>query len=201
MIVDRTPPLAPTNLKVTRTKAKTPTANVTVTLHWVKPTAADLERVVVVLNLQHPPKLPADGRSVYHGLGTSAKVKLKAGDNAYFAIYAYDSAGNVSVKPVRTVVTLAALIPLRPLNGSTIHTGSPLLTWKPFKGTTYYNVQLFVNGKRILVGWPSTASYRIPKGKLMPGTYVWYVWPAIGGKGGAAKFGKLIGRATFKYKI
>ena len=200
VIVDRTPPLAPTKLTVTRTKAKTPTANVTVTLHWVKPTAADLERVVVVLNLQHPPKLPADGRSVYHGLGTSAKVKLKAGDNAYFAIYAYDSAGNVSVKPVRTVVRLAALIPLRPLNGSTIHTGSPLLTWKPFKGTTYYNVQLFVNGKRILVGWPSTASFRIPKGKLMPGTYVWYVWPAIGGKGGAAKFGNLIGRATFKYK-
>jgi hypothetical protein len=201
VIVDNTAPLAPTKLKFTRTKSKAPATHITVTLHWVKPIASDLSRVVVVLNLQHPPKVPSDGKAVYHGLGSSAKIKLKAGDNGYFAIYSYDTSENFSAKPARLVVKLAALIPLRPLNGSTIHTGSPLLTWKPFKGTTYYNVQLFVNGKRILVGWPSTAAYRIPKGKLMPGTYVWYVWPAIGGKGGAAKFGKLIGRATFKYKI
>lgn len=201
VVVDTTAPLAPTKLTFTRTRSKTPTASITVKLRWVKPTAADLARVVVVLNLHHPPKLPSDGRSVYHGLGSSAKVKLKAGDNGYFAIFAYDTSENFSAKPARIVVRLAALIPLRPLNGSTIHTGSPLLTWKAIKGTTYYNVQLFVNGKRILVGWPSTASYRIPAGKLQPGTYVWYVWPAIGGKGGAAKFGKLIGRATFKYKM
>ena len=81
-----------------------------------------------------------------------------------------------------------------------MRTATPLLTWKPFKGTTYYNVQLFVNGKRVLVGWPTKASFRIPAGKLQPGTYVWYVWPAVSGKKGTAKFGKLIGRATFRYK-
>ena len=61
-------------------------------------------------------------------------------------------------------------------------------------------MQLFRKGKRILVGWPTKASYRIPAGKLKPGTYVWYVWPAVSGKGGAPTFGKLIGRATFIYK-
>jgi hypothetical protein len=200
VIQDKTPPLAPTKLTTTRAKAKAPATNIVVTLHWVNPTAGDLDRVVVILNLQHEPKLPSDGKDVYHGLGTSADVKLKAGQTGYFAVYAYDKSGNVSLEPVRTTVKLAALIPLRPLTGSVIRTASPLLTWKAFKGTTYYNVQVYVKGKRVLVGWPTKASYRIPKGKLKPGIYVWYVWPAIGGKAGSASFGKLIGRATFRYK-
>jgi hypothetical protein len=200
VILDKTPPLAPTKLTTTRAKAKAPATNIAVTLHWINPTAGDLDRVVVILNLQHAPKLPSDGTDVYHGLGTSATVKLKAGQTGYFAVYAYDRSGNVSLEPVRTTVKLAALIPLRPITGSVIRTASPLLTWKAFKGTKYYNVQVFVKGKRVLVGWPTKASYRIPKGKLKPGTYVWYVWPAVGGKAGSASFGKLIGRATFRYK-
>ena len=199
-IIDATPPLAPTKLKVTRAKAKAPSTTIAVTLHWVKPSAGDLARIVVVLNLKHAPKTPSDGKAVYKGLGTSAKVKLRAGQNGYFAVYAYDTSENVSKKPARIVVKLAALIPLRPLNGSLVRTATPLLTWKPFKGTKYYNVQLFVNGKRVLVGWPTKASYKVPSGKLQPGTYVWYVWPAVGSKKGTAKFGKLIGRATFRYK-
>jgi hypothetical protein len=199
-IVDSDPPLAPTKLKATRAKAKAPSTTIAVTLHWVKPTATDLARLVVVLNLKHAPKSPSDGKAVYKGLGTSAKVKLRPGQNGYFAVYAYDNSENVSQKPARIVVRLAALIPLRPLNGSLVHTATPLLTWKPFKGTKYYNVQLFVNGKRVLVGWPTKASFKIPRGKLQPGTYVWYVWPAVGSKKGSAKFGKLIGRATFRYK-
>jgi hypothetical protein len=75
--------------------------------------------------------------------------------------------------------------------------GTPLLRWKARRGTTYYNVQLFHKGRRVLVDWPSRASYRIPAGKLAPGTYVWYVWPAVQHKGASPTFGKLIGRATF----
>ena len=58
-------------------------------------------------------------------------------------------------------------------------------------------MQLFRKGRRVLVDWPSRPSYRIPAGKLVPGTYVWYVWPAVRHKGAAPTFGKLIGRATF----
>jgi hypothetical protein len=201
---DKTAPLAPTKLTVTRakskTKAKAKSGSVTFLLHWVKPTAADLDRIVVVLNLKRPPVGPADGKAVYHGLGSSAKVKLRPGQTGYVAVYAFDHSGNYSPKPIRKLLTLAGLISLRPLTGSVVRSSSPELTWKATKGSTYYNVQVFRNGKRMLVGWPSTASYRIPGGKLKPGTYVWFVWPAVQHKGSTPSFGKLIGRATFTYK-
>ena len=197
-IIDRTPPLAPTKLKAIRAKAKAPFTSIVVTLRWIKPTASDLARVAVVLNLKRPPKAPKDGKVVYKGLRTFTKVRLRAGQNGYFAIYAYDQSNNVSLKPARIVVKLASLIPLRPLNGSLIRTSTPVLSWKPTKGTNYYNVQVFVNGRRVLVGWPTKPTFTIPAGKLVPGTYVWYVWPALRGK--QDSFGKLIGRATFRYK-
>jgi hypothetical protein len=200
VVVDKLAPLAPTKLTVTRPKSKTKSSSVTFTLHWVKPTAADLDRVVVVLNLKRAPVGPADGKAIYHGLGSSAKLKLHAGQNGYIAIYAYDHSGNYSLKPIRKLITLAALIPLRPLSGSTLRTNTPLLTWKASKGSSYYNVQLFRNGKKVLLTWPTKASFRIPAGKLKPGTYVWYVWPAVQHAGGSPTFGKLIGRATFVYK-
>ena len=197
---DKTAPLAPTKLKVTRPKSKTKTGSVTFTLRWVKPTAADLDRIVVVLNLKRAPIGPADGKTVYHGLGTAAKLKLLPGQNGYIAIYAFDHSGNYSLKPIRKLLTLAGLIPLRPLTGSVLRTTSPELTWKASSGSTYYNVQVFRNGKHVLVAWPSKASYRIPAGKLRPGTYVWFVWPAVQHQGSSPTFGKLIGRATFTYK-
>ena len=52
--------------------------------------------MVVVLNLKRAPVGPADGKAVYHGLGTSAKVKLLPGQVGYFAVYAYDHSGNYS---------------------------------------------------------------------------------------------------------
>ena len=101
VVVDKTPPLAPTKLTVTRPKGKSKAKSITLTLHWVKPTAADLDRMVVVLNLKRAPVGPADGKAVYHGLGTSAKVKLLPGQVGYFAVYAYDHSGNYSHSPLR----------------------------------------------------------------------------------------------------
>ena len=76
---------------------------------------------------------------------------------------------------------------------------APRLTWKATEGTAYYNVQVFRNGKRILTDWPSQASFTLPTTLLEPGTYTWFVWPALKGKGSSATFGDLIGRATFIY--
>ena len=36
------------------------------------------------------------------------------------------------------------------------------MTWKAQEGIAYYNVQVYRNGKRILVGWPSQASFQLP---------------------------------------
>jgi hypothetical protein len=192
---DNVPPGAPTKLSVLLPRAKAGAGKVRVTLRWVKPAAADLDRVVVVLNLKRAPRGPADGSKVYRGLGTSVALNLRAGQTGYLALFAYDHSGNVS-KPARRVVSLASLIPLRPLTGSVVD-AAPRLTWKAQEGILYYNVQLFRNGRRVLVGWPSHASYVVPAGALLPGTYVWFVWPAIKHGSATPTFGDLIGRATF----
>jgi hypothetical protein len=93
-------------------------------------------------------------------------------------------------------VSLAPLIPLRPVTGSVVGS-APRLTWKAKERTVYYNVQLFRNGKRVLVRWPSRPFLSLPATRLSPGTYVWYVWPAVRHKGATPTFGSLIGRATF----
>ena len=49
----------------------------------------------------------------------------------------------------------------------------------------------------MLVRWPARPSLSLAAVKLPPGTYVWYVWPAIRHAGKAPTFGDLIGRATF----
>ena len=169
----------------------------TLTLRWVNPATANLASVLVVLNLDHPPKRPSDGTKVYRGLGTSTGVSMRAGQTGWLAVYSYAKGGKVSA-PARTKVSLASLIPLRPLTGSIVH-AVPVLSWKPEKGSAYYNLQLYRNGRRVLVVWPSQASYRPPAGVLKPGAYVWFVWPALR-VGGGAKFASLIGRATFVYR-
>jgi hypothetical protein len=168
-----------------------------VTLSWTNPAADDLERVVVVLNLKHPPRATGDGTLVYSGMRPSATFKLRAGQSAHLALYAFDRSGNIS-RPARRDVSLASLIPLRPLTGSVVN-AAPLLTWKAKEGTLYYNLQVFRDGKRVLVRWPSEASYRLPADLLAPGTYTWFVWPAVKNKHATPTFGDLIGRATFVY--
>ncbi len=195
---DPSAPEAPTKITVILPRAKSSTGMVTVGLRWVKPAASDLARIVVVLNPKRPPRGPADGTKVYTGLATSTALRLRAGSTVNVALFAYDRSGTISA-PARKVVSLAPLIPLRPTTGSSVGT-APRLTWKPQTATAYYNVQLFHNGSRVLIGWPTHAAFSIPSGKLEPGTYVWFVWPAVRHSRVAPTFGKLIGRATFVYK-
>jgi hypothetical protein len=190
------PPLPPpTRLSIALRRMKLGTGRVAVTVRWTNPVAPDLAHVDVVMNSQRPPRDPSDGVVVYRGLGTSVVLTLHAGQRRYLALFARDSRGQVSA-PARRVVSLASLVPLRPITGSSVG-GAPVLTWKPSKGASYYNVQVFRNGKRVLIAWPSRPSYRIPAGKLTPGTYVWFVWPALGATRANARFGGLIGRAVF----
>jgi hypothetical protein len=193
---DTSAPAAPgkLSLSLARTRAAT---RARVTLHWTNPEAADLDRVELVMNRKHPPRSRSDGRVVYRGLALTFALTLPAG-KAYFALYAIDHSGNISSASRRSVA-LAALVPLRPLSGSAVHT-APLLRWEPQSGVAYYNLQVFQRGKRVLVAWPHGPSYRFPAGKLQPGTYVWFVWPAFGRLQSSPQFGNLIGRATFAYE-
>ena len=198
VISDPAAPRRPTKVAFSLPRTKAVTGTVSVRLRWVKPKASDLARIVVVLNRERPPRTPADGKIVYKGLGTSTSLRLTIGDTGYVALYAYSRGGNYSL-PARKVVSLAPLIPLRPTTGSSVRT-APRLTWKAQGRTAYYNVQVFRNGSRVLTGWPSKPAFSIPRGKLRPGTYVWFVWPAVRHPGKPATFGRLIGRATFVLK-
>jgi hypothetical protein len=195
--VDRQAPTSPTGLTVIQQRTKRHSSLIPLKLQWVEPRAPDLARVVVILNLKRAPRSATDGTLVYSGLRSSTTFTLKVGKSAHLALYAYDRSGNVS-RPARRTVSLASLIPLRPISGSRV-TAAPRLTWKGVAGTAYYNVQIFRNGKRIVVGWPQAAAYRLPGHLLEPGVYTWFVWPAIKHAGAAPTFGPLIGRATFVY--
>ncbi len=188
----------PTKLSVVVPRARHGAAPVPVALHWRNPVGVDLDRVVVVLNHARPPRTPADGSIVYRGLGTAATLKLRPGHDGFLALFAVDRSGQVS-HAARRIVSLARAA-LRPLSGSVV-SKRPRLSWRARRHTAYYNLQVFHKGKRILVRWPARATYRVPAGRLEPGTYVWYVWPAVRHRGAAPTFGKLIGRATFVVRI
>jgi hypothetical protein len=177
--------------------ARRAAARVPVTVRWTNPAVPDLDRVELVLNGKRPPRSLLDGRVVYRGLEQSFVLALNAGQTAHLALYAIDKSGNISAAS-RRLISLAALIPMRPLTGSAVH-AAPLLRWEPRKGAAYYNIQIFHRGKRVLVAWPQRPSYRFPAEKLAPGTYVWFVWPALARTHASPRFDGLIGRATFTY--
>ncbi len=194
---DKTAPGKPSKLAVVQPRARTPKGKVPLTLRWVNPKATTSRASSRCSTSSTSRRSRTDGRVIFSGLRTSAAFKLQAGTRGHVALFAIDSSGNVS-KPALRTVSLASLIPLRPLTGSTVVT-APRLTWTATVGTAYYNVQIFRDGKRVLTDWPAQASFKLPTALLEPGTYTWFVWPALKGKGSAATFGELIGRATFKY--
>ncbi len=195
---DKKAPGAPKKLTATLALTKAGAKTARVTLRWVKPTARDLDHVIVVLNLAHAPKNPTDGTLMYSGLGDSAVLRLRSGRSGYVAVFAYDQSDNVS-KPARKRISAASPVALLPLKGAVVD-AAPHLTWTAKKDSAYYNVQIFRNGQRVLIAWPSRASYNVPKGKLASGTYVWFVWPAVKSGGASPKFADLIGRSTFVVK-
>lgn len=81
----------------------------------------------------------------------------------------------------------------------------PLLEWRPVRRATFYNVQVFRNGRQILSAWPSRPRFQLRRhwahdGRritLRPGNYVWFVWPAFGHPA-RPQYGRLLGRSTFR---
>jgi hypothetical protein len=80
-----------------------------------------------------------------------------------------------------------------------------VLHWKPARHATYYNVQIFRAGKKVLSTWPSKTSLLVRRSwsfaghkfRLKPGRYRWYVWPGYGSRK-AARYGRMLFSSTFK---
>jgi len=144
-----------------------------------------------------------DPQTVYSGTGSGyTDTRVTDGTQYTYTITARDAAGNAAVRtvvatPPAPVVTTAA---------TTAHiTSPPLLRWKAVRSATYYNVQLYRDGKtKVLSIWPGRAHLQLRHTwrydgrsyRLKPGRYKWYVWPGFG-KRKWARYGRMIGTGTF----
>jgi hypothetical protein len=170
-----------------------------VTVSWQ--TTGDTESVQVV----RTPGLGSEQASVvFSGPGRKFQDDRVANGRRYvYEINVADAAGNVEDRTVAVIphphlVSPARLKVFRPGQ-------PPVLEWTPVRRASYYNVQLFRNGRKILSAWPEKASYQVKKrwrylGKrrrLVPGRYRWVVWPGYGARS-ESDYGKRLGPKSFR---
>lgn len=112
----------------------------------------------------------------------------------------HDQAGNYAI--ISVPVKYRAATPV----ASVARAGSSLrLRWRAAAKATYYNLQVFRSGKKVLSAWPTGTSLLLPRSwsfarhkyKLKPGRYRWYVWPGYGSRS-AARYGRTLVASTFK---
>lgn len=80
----------------------------------------------------------------------------------------------------------------------------PLLVWAAVPHATYYNVQVYRDGRKLLTLWPNHAKLRLTQRwlyqgrqfRLGRGAYTWWVWPGFGPRV-KGTYGHLLGTATF----
>ena len=163
-----------------------------VVITWNNPADPDFLRVVV-----------RRGTSiVYQGQGESLDDRGLYNGTVYtYTFTAVDSAGNVS--SARSVKMRPRGKLWSPRDGGVIRV-APVLQWAKVTRATYYNVQLWRNGRKILSRWPTRPSYELRMRwryggrirNLRDGTYLWYVWPGFGDRE-RGRYGRMLGSATF----
>ncbi|MGH3063170.1 MAG: hypothetical protein ACRDMK_02425, partial [Gaiellaceae bacterium] len=124
-----------------------------------------------------------------------------------FSVRAIDAAGNRDATPAshRWTVGLAkaASALISPAPGARI-ASPPLLRWRPVARASYYNVQVFRGGVKVLSVWPTRTRFQLHarwtfagrQYRLSAGKYSWFVWPRFG-RGAAGRYGNALGRSTF----
>jgi hypothetical protein len=140
-------------------------------------------------------------RIVFQGAaGSFTDRSIRNGVEYRYSVQTFDQAANASVSVSKLafprVVTYGGTwVPRTP--------GAPILVWRRLARASYYHVQLFRNGRRILAAWPQKTrltlrprwTWNNRRYRLSPGRYGWYVWAGLGPRG-AARY-KPLGRATF----
>ena len=111
----------------------------------------------------------------------------------------------VGVSILRTVRRSARRSALFSPPARALISGPTMLAWRAVPRTTFYNVQLYRNGRKVLSRWPSRAWFGLRRSwqhegrtfRLRPGVYTWYVWPGYGTLA-KPRFGKLLGQSSFR---
>jgi hypothetical protein len=148
----------------------------------------------------------AQAEVVYDGAGDRfTDTGLKNGTRYIYLVQAVDAAGNTATGSATVTPTAEASTRhlLSPGAGSSL-SRPPLLRWRKIARASYYNVQLFRNGKKILSAWPTKPQYQLRSRwryrgrhhRLVHGTYRWLLWAGYGHRS-RHHYGKLLGRRTF----
>jgi hypothetical protein len=135
---------------------------------------------------------------VYVGRGDAFSDRAVKGGKRYtYSLTAPDAAGNTASTTIRLTAWPSP-------QASPSGNGTRRLVWRRVKGASYYNVQLFRAGRKVLSAWPHHSAlqvnrrwtFRGRKYSLSPGTYHWYVWPGYGSRS-KHRYGGLITHQHF----
>ena len=190
--VDLTPPAALAGLAV---RAR----NRVVTLTWAKPADADYNRVRI---WRRRISSTAWKRLADRFTATSFSDRTVTNHVIYrYRVTTLDAAGNIAA-PLEVNARPSPVF--APAWGAVVHR-PPLIDWTSVRRATYYNMQLWRHGRKILSVWPFDSRYRVRstwvfRGKrysLSEGPVTVYVWPGFGPKA-AARYGGVLGWTTFK---
>jgi large repetitive protein len=171
-------------------------------LHWQNPSDSDFDHVAVFVATKRstPPRtLVFSGRSQ-----TYSNRRFKNGLYYRYLIVSYDHAENAAGG---TPVTVPPNVLLKGAGDGQIVHAPPLLRWTAVPKATFYNVQVFHRGQKLLSAWPARARQKLGRrwaygGRhftLRAGIYSWYVWPAFGPRA-KSRYGQLLGEGTFKVR-
>jgi hypothetical protein len=166
--------------------------------------ASGAARVMVMRSA--PGARAAQSAVVYDGTGDAFTDKgLRNGTRYSYVVQALDTAGNaasdsVAVTPTADASTKHLLSP----GAASSLSRPPLLRWRRIARASYYNVQLFRHGKKILSAWPtkpqyqlrSVWTYRGHRHRLGKATYRWFLWGGYGHRS-EHRYGKLLGKRSF----
>jgi hypothetical protein len=155
-----------------------------------------------VIEVLRAPGRKGQGETVvYRGSETGFRdTGLVVGRKYEYRVAGVDEAANRAEQKVDVVATGPLLSPAPAARVAT----PPRLVWTAVKKASYYNLQMFFRGRKVLSAWPArpgfqlrrTWTYNGRRYRLRPGVYRWYIWPGRG-QISAARYGRLLGSSTF----
>lgn len=148
----------------------------------------------------HPVSLHFTGTDAVSGIAGCDTVTYGGPSSGSVLGGCHDQAGNYATRTVdiryRAPTPRASITRAR---------SSLTLRWRPAARASYYNIQVYRNGRKVLSSWPSRTSLMLRRSwsfggnrfRLKPGRYRWYVWPGYGSRA-AARYGAVLVSATFR---
>lgn len=190
--VDSTPPDAVTGFSARGWDRR-------VDIRWRKPADPDFSRVRIWRQ-----RVGSSNRSLLAERRTAVSYvdRRVANEIRYrYMIRSFDRAGNRS-GAVEVLARPSAVFSPR---YDALVRRPPLVDWRSVRNASYYNMQLWRNGRKLLSVWPLSSRYRLRASwtfqgrrySLAPGRFTVYVWPGFGAKA-AVRYGPLLGSTSFR---